>query len=269
MSVANVLDLVPSLRRSRSAQALAISLLGHALILSAVVGRFDAQSRRRHRPQPQATPSVVATFIQVHASLDKSLPTLPTPSMLGDSEPHRLVTRLSTRSKGIGQVSSPSPRGSAALSTERPNAPVDGLPGTSNAGDGEAVASGVSGEPQGTAAGAVAARSPQGGSAATGSRGAGSNGVSAAAWGAIRQLIERHVKYPARARRNAWEGTVVLQLNIASNGDLLAVAVSRSSGFGLLDDAAIAAVRQASPLPHLPLAAKINVPIVFRLGGRD
>lgn len=268
MSVANVLDLVPSLRRSRSAQALAISLLGHALLLSAMLGRFDTQSQRRHGPQPRATPSVVATFIQVHASLDKSLRALPTPSMPGDSEPHRSMTRLNTRSKS-GQVSSSSPRESAALSTERSNVPVDGLPVTSGAGDGESVASGVPGEPQGTAVGAIAVRSPQGSSAATASRGAGSNGVSPASWGTIRQLIERHVKYPARARRNAWEGTVVLQLSIARNGDLLDVAVSKSSGFGLLDDAAIAAVRQALPLPHLPIAAKIIVPIVFRLGVRD
>jgi protein TonB len=52
-------------------------------------------------------------------------------------------------------------------------------------------------------------------------------------------------RYPRRARRRGWEGVVDLRLRIDGTGRVSAVTVARSSGFGVLDDAASAAARRS------------------------
>lgn len=52
-------------------------------------------------------------------------------------------------------------------------------------------------------------------------------------------------RYPRRARRRGWEGVVDLRLRIDGAGRVSAVNVARSSGFGVLDDAAAAAARRS------------------------
>lgn len=51
-------------------------------------------------------------------------------------------------------------------------------------------------------------------------------------------------QYPALARRRHWEGTVVLGIDCDADGVVQLVSVLRSSGHQVLDDAAVAAVRQ-------------------------
>ena len=51
-------------------------------------------------------------------------------------------------------------------------------------------------------------------------------------------------QYPALARRRHWEGTVVLGIDCDAAGVVQLVRVLRSSGHQVLDDAAVAAVRQ-------------------------
>lgn len=51
-------------------------------------------------------------------------------------------------------------------------------------------------------------------------------------------------EYPALARRRRWEGTVVLGIDCDADGLVQLVTVVRSSGHQVLDEAAIAAVRQ-------------------------
>jgi protein TonB len=66
--------------------------------------------------------------------------------------------------------------------------------------------------------------------------------------GAIRARIERQKRYPAGTRA---QGTVHLVLDVGTDGRLLGVAVTRSSGDARLDAAALAAVRRAR-LPAAP-----------------
>jgi protein TonB len=51
--------------------------------------------------------------------------------------------------------------------------------------------------------------------------------------------------YPRRARRRGWEGIVDLRLRIDGAGRVSTVTVARSSGFGVLDDAAATAARRS------------------------
>lgn len=67
---------------------------------------------------------------------------------------------------------------------------------------------------------------------------------------AIRKKIMRKKRYPLRAKENAWEGQVKVSFKISEAGTLNYVRVSKSSGHKILDDAAVAAVKNATPLPY-------------------
>lgn len=61
-------------------------------------------------------------------------------------------------------------------------------------------------------------------------------------------------KYPKRARRMGWEGTVVLSFSVDENGNVYDIQVIHSSGYPDLDQAAISALRQwkFAPKPGKP-----------------
>lgn len=75
--------------------------------------------------------------------------------------------------------------------------------------------------------------------------------------------------YPRTARRRGWEGKVRLRVRVAETGRVLAVRVDRSSGHGLLDHAALDAVRnwrfQAAHLGDRSVETEVMVPIRFEL----
>ncbi|HKO91008.1 MAG TPA: energy transducer TonB [Polyangiaceae bacterium] len=76
-------------------------------------------------------------------------------------------------------------------------------------------------------------------------------------------------EYPGRARREGWQGTAVLRVQVSPQGKPGAIAVQRSSGRELLDEAAIEAVKAWSFVPATqagePIAGWVTVPIVFQL----
>jgi protein TonB len=76
-------------------------------------------------------------------------------------------------------------------------------------------------------------------------------------------------RYPETARENGWEGVVMLSVSVGAGGEALSVSISKSSGHGLLDAAAVDAVRRWRFEPArragVPIAATALVPIRFRL----
>lgn len=79
----------------------------------------------------------------------------------------------------------------------------------------------------------------------------------------------RPPSYPALARRNRWEGNVLLRLFIDANGAVTKVEVVRSSGHPILDAEAAATVRtwRGSPatLDGRPVPTTEELPVHFRL----
>ena len=75
--------------------------------------------------------------------------------------------------------------------------------------------------------------------------------------------------YPALAQRRGEAGVVILRVAVTVDGQPASVAISRSSGYPALDDAAAAAVRQWRFVPAssngAPVAASADVPIEFRI----
>jgi protein TonB len=75
--------------------------------------------------------------------------------------------------------------------------------------------------------------------------------------------------YPEMARARGWEGQVVLKVRVAASGRAEAVAIKRSSGRHLLDDAALEAVKGwtfvAATQGGVAIPGWVEVPLVFKL----
>lgn len=73
--------------------------------------------------------------------------------------------------------------------------------------------------------------------------------------------------YPAAASRNGWGGTVVLRVRVSASGSALDVTVKKSSGRKVLDESAIAAVKNWTFVPSKrgskPIDGWATVPIIF------
>ena len=93
---------------------------------------------------------------------------------------------------------------------------------------------------------------------------------STAYYARIRERLEHNKEYPHLARRARMEGSVTVQFQIRGNGSPDALRVTKSSGYGVLDESALRTVRNSAPFPLPPdhQGAKdllISVPLVFRL----
>lgn len=82
--------------------------------------------------------------------------------------------------------------------------------------------------------------------------------------------LAAHQRYPRIALLRQWQGTTLLQLELAADGRLLGVRVLSSSGHETLDRQAQDMVRAAVPLPAMPAALAgrpltVDVPVVFRI----
>jgi protein TonB len=75
--------------------------------------------------------------------------------------------------------------------------------------------------------------------------------------------------YPDLARRNGWQGLCMVRVTVNENGRPGAVSLARSSGYGILDQAALTAVRRWKFTPRMvrgvPAASTVEVPVNFSL----
>ena len=75
--------------------------------------------------------------------------------------------------------------------------------------------------------------------------------------------------YPKLARRRHQEGLVLLTVNVTAQGRVARIEVKKSSGFSLLDSAAVEAVRdwefEPARIGSLALESEIQVPVRFEL----
>lgn len=92
--------------------------------------------------------------------------------------------------------------------------------------------------------------------------------------GAIREAKPDYLKnpapvYPHLARERGWEGVVMLKVLVEKNGKPSQVLVEKSSGYKILDQAALKSVRNWEFLParlgHLSFSSWVRVPVRFVL----
>ncbi|MDZ4254262.1 MAG: energy transducer TonB [Sulfuritalea sp.] len=75
--------------------------------------------------------------------------------------------------------------------------------------------------------------------------------------------LSEHLFYPPEAIAQGLEGDVILLLVLADGGKLISATVARSSGYALLDQAALDAARRIGALPGNP--RQTLFPVKFRL----
>ncbi len=83
------------------------------------------------------------------------------------------------------------------------------------------------------------------------------------------EKVQRLKRYPSRARKREWEGTVELRVSIRADGEIHDIRVLESSGHQALDEEALNTVAMASPLAlAYPLGRSIvmvDLPIRYKL----
>lgn len=81
----------------------------------------------------------------------------------------------------------------------------------------------------------------------------------------IKDKVQRHITYPTFARRMGWKGKVTVSFIVSPTGHANEIHIVQSSGFLVLDQNAVAAVKRASPFPNPPVAAQVIIPILYQL----
>lgn len=86
----------------------------------------------------------------------------------------------------------------------------------------------------------------------------------------ILQWLQRHRSYPRGALRAGLEGEVGVRFTLDRGGHLLHAEVERSSGFKLLDQAALELLQRAQPYPLPPLdqgidRLELSLPVAYRI----
>jgi periplasmic protein TonB len=87
----------------------------------------------------------------------------------------------------------------------------------------------------------------------------------------LKEIIERNKEYPLMARKGGMEGTVRIRCSLWRSGELREAAVIKPSGYTILDNAALRAVRAVGRFPLVPSEIKgetysFVAPLTFRLG---
>ena len=92
-------------------------------------------------------------------------------------------------------------------------------------------------------------------------------------YGWLAELLRRRIKslqvYPSLPKKEGWEGVVVVKTTIDSDGSLVDAVVTKSSGYGALDEDALKLMHRVCPI-HLPQDLgkshiAVSIPIRYRL----
>ena len=86
----------------------------------------------------------------------------------------------------------------------------------------------------------------------------------------LKVQIAYHYSYPNIAVRNDWEGQVQLGLRVQANGELTHIHVINSSGYSVLDNAAVKSIRHVAALPEASdwlqgQTIDVILPVIYKL----
>jgi len=85
----------------------------------------------------------------------------------------------------------------------------------------------------------------------------------------LHSAISREKRYPTLARRQRREGTATVSFSLSPSGDMAGINIDRSSGFRMLDTAALGAVSRVAPFKPaqtvLTEVTPFKVDVIFRL----
>ena len=85
----------------------------------------------------------------------------------------------------------------------------------------------------------------------------------------IYKRLNNHFKFPRIAQRRNWQGQVVLAFRLSRDGNIKNIKINHSSGYNVLDQAAIVALQKIGQLPQVTSwlndGIDIQIPIIYQL----
>ncbi len=85
----------------------------------------------------------------------------------------------------------------------------------------------------------------------------------------IYEQLNQHFTYPKLAQKRNWQGKVLLSLRVNTNGEIDKVELKHSSGYRILDDAALRSLLSVKTLPRiaswLSTDIYLNLPVIYQL----
>lgn len=82
----------------------------------------------------------------------------------------------------------------------------------------------------------------------------------------LQRELTNHFSYPLLARRRGWQGEVILAFRLEVDGTIINARVARSSGYGVLDRAALNALGKVKRINHtLQQVQDMQLPVIYRL----
>lgn len=93
-------------------------------------------------------------------------------------------------------------------------------------------------------------------------------------WGALEEVLPQYAKnpaprYPEYARRHGWEGVVIVDVMVERSGTVSSAGVIKSSGYQILDDAALETIKQwifqPARIGHFTWESNVKIPVRFTL----
>ncbi len=86
----------------------------------------------------------------------------------------------------------------------------------------------------------------------------------------LQRRILKTITYPLAAKNAGFQGTVKLSLKLSPQGELLESKIKETSGYRILDDAALQKAQETSPYPPFPPEIKekeiwVDIPITYQL----
>ena len=86
---------------------------------------------------------------------------------------------------------------------------------------------------------------------------------------ALNNELRQYFIYPRLAQKRNWQGKVLVSVQIRANGDIKNIQISQSSGYSVLDNAAIDSMRKIKKLSGISswLANDVflNIPVIYQL----
>lgn len=197
-------------------------------------------------PPPDAPPAVAAPATDALPTIDMP-PAPPSEVAVAEAQPE---TRPVARPENLTRVTPPEPPRTAERQPDRQQPPPPATPS------------------QAASQARVQTATPAPVAAATQTSRGREGSISPARWQSkLMAHLERHKRYPASARQRRHEGVVLVRFTIDTGGHLQTVQLARSSGHTELDEAVLALVRRASPVPAPPPDAPrdITAPVRFQI----
>lgn len=90
--------------------------------------------------------------------------------------------------------------------------------------------------------------------------------------GHIKNRLVKHFTYPRLAQSRGWQGQVLLVFNLSSDGGIQHIQIKQGSGYDILDNSAITALRKIGRINQSELSLpdhklELEIPIIYRLEG--